>query len=66
MYAAAIPLIIAMPIALGSLWSALFALPLIAVINWRLVEEERFLGANLPGYPAYISKVRYRLIPGLY
>lgn len=66
MYAAAVPLIIAMPIALGSLWSALFALPLIAVINWRLVEEERFLGANLPGYPAYTSKVRYRLIPGLY
>ena len=66
MYAAAIPLIVAMPIALGSLWSALFALPLMAVINWRLVEEERFLRDNLAGYTAYASKVRYRLIPGLY
>jgi protein-S-isoprenylcysteine O-methyltransferase Ste14 len=30
---------------------------------WRLIDEERFLARNLPGYVEYQRKVRYRLLP---
>ena len=29
----------------------------------RLLDEERFLSANLPGYDAYRREVRHRLVP---
>jgi protein-S-isoprenylcysteine O-methyltransferase Ste14 len=29
----------------------------------RLLDEERYLSANLPGYADYCRKVRYRLVP---
>jgi protein-S-isoprenylcysteine O-methyltransferase Ste14 len=63
MYAGALLLIIFTPIALGS-WVAMpFAVPLFLVIIARLLDEERFLTANLSGYKEYCQKVRYRLIP---
>jgi protein-S-isoprenylcysteine O-methyltransferase Ste14 len=63
MYAGALLLMLAAPLALGS-WAALpFVLPLILVIIARLGEEEKFLGENLAGYEEYRRKVRYRLIP---
>jgi protein-S-isoprenylcysteine O-methyltransferase Ste14 len=30
---------------------------------WRLIDEERFLAKNLPGYTEYQKRVRYRLVP---
>jgi protein-S-isoprenylcysteine O-methyltransferase Ste14 len=33
---------------------------------WRLIDEEKFLARNLPGYQEYQQKVRYRLIPGVW
>lgn len=56
----------AMPIAIGS-WSALgvFALGVFAVLR-RTAREDRFLHENLEGYPEYASRVRARLVPGLY
>jgi protein-S-isoprenylcysteine O-methyltransferase Ste14 len=36
------------------------------VLVWRLSDEERFLTQNLPGYAEYQTKVRWRLIPGLF
>ena len=33
------------------------------VVAVRLLEEEKYLLANLSGYEAYRQKVRYRLIP---
>jgi protein-S-isoprenylcysteine O-methyltransferase Ste14 len=33
---------------------------------WRLLDEERLLAQQLPGYREYMSKVRYRLIPGFW
>ena len=63
MYAGAFLLLIFTPIALGS-WVALpFVIPLILVIVVRLLDEERFLSANLSGYREYLQQVRYRLIP---
>jgi protein-S-isoprenylcysteine O-methyltransferase Ste14 len=66
MYAGAFLLLIFTPVALGS-WVAIpFVLPLIGVIIVRLLDEEKFLLANLPGYAAYREKVRYRLVPGVW
>jgi protein-S-isoprenylcysteine O-methyltransferase Ste14 len=39
---------------------------MLAVIVWRLLEEERLLSRDLPGYDAYRSRVRYRLVPLLW
>jgi protein-S-isoprenylcysteine O-methyltransferase Ste14 len=63
MYAGALVMLIGTPLALGSWWG-LFALLLISpVLIWRLLDEERFLRQNLPGYMEYQTKVKYRLLP---
>jgi protein-S-isoprenylcysteine O-methyltransferase Ste14 len=36
---------------------------MLCAIIWRLLDEERFLAANLPGYAVYRQNVRHRLIP---
>jgi protein-S-isoprenylcysteine O-methyltransferase Ste14 len=63
MYAGAGMLILATALALGSLWALLPAIALMAGVIWRLIDEERFLSAKLPGYAAYCGRTRYRLIP---
>jgi protein-S-isoprenylcysteine O-methyltransferase Ste14 len=63
MYAGASLLLLFAPLALGSWVALLCPLPLILVVAVRLIEEEKYLMANLSGYEAYRQKVRYRLIP---
>jgi protein-S-isoprenylcysteine O-methyltransferase Ste14 len=63
MYAGAFLLLLFTPIALGSWVGVPFALPVMLVIVFRLLDEERYLAANLNGYEEYRQKVRYRLIP---
>jgi protein-S-isoprenylcysteine O-methyltransferase Ste14 len=66
MYFGALIFTLGIPLSLGS-WYALFVLiPFLAVMNWRMDDEETFLSKNLEGYAQYCSKVKYRLIPGLY
>jgi protein-S-isoprenylcysteine O-methyltransferase Ste14 len=66
MYAGALVMLIGVPLALGSWWG-LFMLALITpVLIWRLLDEERFLSKNLPGYTEYRQKVRYRLVPSIW
>jgi protein-S-isoprenylcysteine O-methyltransferase Ste14 len=52
--------------ALGSWWSSLPLLPVILVFIRRTLFEDRMLHAELPGYPAYASQVRWRILPGLF
>jgi protein-S-isoprenylcysteine O-methyltransferase Ste14 len=66
MYIGALILLLGMPLALGSLWGILTIVPITAVIIWRLIDEERFLTKNLPGYGEYKEKVKYRLLPGIF
>jgi protein-S-isoprenylcysteine O-methyltransferase Ste14 len=54
------------PLALGSYWAVLVALPLIWVITARIHNEEEVRLRNLAGYTAYRDQVRYRLVPGLW
>ena len=63
MYAGALVLLAGVPLALGSFWGLLVLPPFTAVIVWRLLDEEVFMLQQLPGYAAYRSKTRYRLIP---
>jgi protein-S-isoprenylcysteine O-methyltransferase Ste14 len=36
---------------------------ILPVLIWRLLDEERFLSQNLPGYTDYCREVKYRLVP---
>jgi protein-S-isoprenylcysteine O-methyltransferase Ste14 len=55
-----------MAIALGSWWGFLFASMYALLILRRVIVEDRFLTANLPGYVDYAARVRFRLLPGLW
>lgn len=66
MYAGALILLTGVPLALASFWGLLMLVPFTAVIVWRLLDEERVLSQDLPGYAAYVQKVRFRLIPGIW
>jgi len=63
MYAGALLMLFFTPLALGSFWGLLFFLPMLLVIVFRIVEEEKFLTKNLSGYREYTKKTHYRLIP---
>lgn len=66
MYAGANAMVLATPLALGSHWGLVPALALVATVVFRLLDEERFLRSDLPGYDAYCRKQRYRLLPGIW
>jgi protein-S-isoprenylcysteine O-methyltransferase Ste14 len=51
---------------LGSWYGLIFGLILIGMFAWRAVIEERTLRKELKGYNAYMSQVKYRLIPYLW
>jgi len=63
MYSGAVVMLVGIPFALGSLWGLIPVLRIIAIIIWRLRNEERFLSKNLPGYAEYRQKVQHRLVP---
>jgi protein-S-isoprenylcysteine O-methyltransferase Ste14 len=66
MYTGALVLLAGTPAALGSL-VGLATFPLfVAVLVWRLLDEERYLAGNLAGYEAYRAKTRWRLAPYLW
>ena len=66
MYAAALLLFIGTPLALGS-WLGLAAFPAaLPPLLWRLFDEEALLSRTLPGYTTYCSRVRWRLVPGVF
>lgn len=66
MYAGSLVMIIGVPLALGS-WLGLSVIVLtLSVLVWRILDEERLLKKDLPGYIEYAHKVRYRLVPYLW
>jgi protein-S-isoprenylcysteine O-methyltransferase Ste14 len=66
MYAAALLGTAALPLTLGSLGAEIFLPVTCGLFVMRILAEERFLSGNLPGYTAYTSKTRSRLVPGLW
>ena len=65
-YAGALLYLLGMPLALGSWWGVLVFAAIVPFLVWRLVDEERLLAKDLPGYAGYCNRVRWRLIPGIY
>ncbi len=66
MYSSAAVYFIGMSLALGSYWGLIPAVLTVLGLVWRLFDEEKFLAQNLPGYREYCTKVRWRLIPGIF
>jgi protein-S-isoprenylcysteine O-methyltransferase Ste14 len=66
MYASALLYLVGTPLALGSYWGFLGLAFMLPFLVWRLLDEERLLARELPGYAAYQARVRYRLIPGFW
>ena len=66
MYASALLYLIGTPLAPGSYWGFVRLGVMLAFLVWRLLDEERLLVPELPGYTGYQARVRYRLIPGVW
>jgi protein-S-isoprenylcysteine O-methyltransferase Ste14 len=57
---------LATPVMLGSLWALIPAAVAQAALALRTALEDRTLREELAGYRDYASKVRYRLLPGIW
>jgi protein-S-isoprenylcysteine O-methyltransferase Ste14 len=66
MYSGTVLFFVGAPLLLGSWWGVAMS-PLFAVLfAIRIAIEERALIAGLPDYSDYTTRVRYRLVPGLW
>ncbi len=63
MYASALLYLLGTPLALGSYWGLLALAAMMPFLIWRLLDEERILARDLPGYTEYQERVRHRLVP---
>jgi protein-S-isoprenylcysteine O-methyltransferase Ste14 len=54
------------PLLLASYWAFVPALFALATLVMRTALEDRTLQAELPGYSDYTTRVRFRLIPGIW
>ena len=66
MYVGTMVMYLASPLALGSYWALIPALLIIPILVIRIVNEEKVLVRDLPGYPEYRQATRYRLLPGIW
>ena len=66
MYVGNVIMMVGIPLALGSYWGLLFVIPGVAVLVFRILDEEKLLTQELPGYREYAQHVRYRLVPNVW
>jgi protein-S-isoprenylcysteine O-methyltransferase Ste14 len=66
MYLGVLIVTVGSPLALGSLWSALPLLVLLAVFARRTLVEDAMLHDELPGYAEYARRVRFRVVPPIF
>jgi protein-S-isoprenylcysteine O-methyltransferase Ste14 len=66
LYDGALLMGISIPLALGSWWALALLLITIPVLVVRILDEEKVLERDLPGYAEYEQNVRYRLLPGVW
>jgi protein-S-isoprenylcysteine O-methyltransferase Ste14 len=66
MYVGVIILLYTIPVALGSLWTLIPATVLTLLFVIRTHLEDKTLHEELEGYKAYSTKVKYRLLPGIW
>ena len=65
-YVGFIATFLATPLLLASSWIFILSLSAALLLVLRTALEDRTLQAELPGYTKYVTKVPYRLIPGIW
>ena len=64
MYTGGLIFILFTPLALGSYWALIiFSISTAPALILRIINEEKLMITNLPGYSDYCRKTKYRLIP---
>jgi protein-S-isoprenylcysteine O-methyltransferase Ste14 len=63
MYAGALLYLGGTPLGLGSYRGLLAFAAVVPFLIWRLLDEEKYLTGELPGYREYRRRVRHRLVP---
>ncbi len=63
MYMGLLGMMIGVPLALGSAWGLAVLALIMPILIWRILDEEKVLKKDLPGYAEYMQKVRFRLLP---
>ncbi|HMJ56897.1 MAG TPA: isoprenylcysteine carboxylmethyltransferase family protein [Polyangiaceae bacterium] len=63
MYLGAVLMFIGGPLLLGAVTALAAGVALSVLLAVRIVDEERLLSKDLPGYDEYRQRVRYRLLP---
>lgn len=66
MYVGVLIMLTGIPLALGTWWGLAILLLTVPMLMWRILDEEKLLEKELPGYREYEQKVRYRLAPYLW
>lgn len=66
MYLSMVIFFLGTALALGSWWALIPAALMVPVLAVRLLEEEKILRRDLPGYAEYTQEVRWRLFPGVW
>ena len=66
MYTATLLIYWSMPLICGSGWALIPFLFYPLILRKRILNEEKVLEMGLPGYKEYTSRVRWKLIPGLW
>jgi protein-S-isoprenylcysteine O-methyltransferase Ste14 len=65
-YVAGFLIVVGLPLAMGSLWALIPVAVATPILLMRTIFEDRLLQAELSGYKEYASRVRYKLVPGLW
>ncbi len=66
MYLGMVAMYVFSPLALGSYWAMIPAVLIIPALMFRLLDEEKVLARDLPGYTEYMKKVKFHLFPGIW
>ncbi len=66
MYSGVFVMYVFSPLALGSYWAMIPVLLIVPILVVRIRGEEKELLENLEGYKEYVTKTKYRLVPGIW
>jgi len=66
MYAGIVVMFVATPLALGSYVALPAFVLMIPLFAYRMINEEKVLRRDLPGYVEYCQRTRFRLVPGVW
>jgi protein-S-isoprenylcysteine O-methyltransferase Ste14 len=66
MYIGSMILLLALPVALGSLYALIPGVFCVVFIIFRTYLEDKTLHKELEGYAEYVKRIKYRLLPGIW